>query len=212
MLKSATMSRNPPASVGVPARAVGPSSPSSSRLASHKPNATGQARSAVAAHAPAPAAHPATVSTTGGTPAAASRWPAASSAGLSIARARASSIPGSLTPRRPSAGLYLPGIVVVATGAGAHLGEWQQHAQPAVFGRVEHTMLDTRRDQGAVLGVGHNVVAGGQPLLRGADQRIVTGLAAPHQLPRGPDLSGIHELVHHISDRPHSASQQTPRP
>src|SRR6516165_7516637 len=198
------MSRNPPASVGVPARAVGPSSPSSSRLASHNPNATGQARSAVAAHAPAPAAHPATVSAIGGIPAAASRWPAASSTGLSNALARESSIPGFLTPRRPGIGLHPPGIVLVATSAGAHLGEWQQYAQLSVFGRVEHSMLGTRRDEGAVLGVGHRVVAGGQPFLGGADPRVGAALAAPHQLPRRPDIGGIHEMVHYVTDRPHS--------
>src|SRR6516162_388129 len=205
------MSRNPPASVGAPARAVGPSSPSSSRLASHNPKATGQARSAVAAHAPAPAAHPATVSTIGGTPAAASRWPAASSTGLSNALARESSIPGSLTPRRPGVGLHPPGIVLVAIGVGAHLGEWQQYAQLAVFGRVEHTMLNARRDEGAVLGVGHRVMAGGQPFLGGPDPRVVAGLAPLHQLPRRLDLSGIHELVHHIGNRPHPVGQQTPQ-
>src|SRR5690349_22373013 len=127
------MSRNPPASLGVPARALAPSSPSNSRLASHNLSATGQARSAVAAHAPAPAAHPAAVSAVGGTPAAASRRPAASSAGPSIALIRVSSIPGSL-PGPPAAGEHLPGTGVLTIGTAAHFGQWQQRAQLPALG------------------------------------------------------------------------------
>jgi hypothetical protein len=46
----------------------------------------------VAAHAPAPATHPAPVSAAGGTPAAASLVPARASTGVSVSLIRASSI------------------------------------------------------------------------------------------------------------------------
>jgi len=73
-------------------------------------------------------------------------------------------------------------------------------------------VLDAGRDQGAVLGVGHGVVAGGQPFLGGADTRVSTGLATLHELPRGRDVDCVHELVHHVADRPHPAGQQPPQP
>src|SRR6516225_10649303 len=95
--------------------------------------------------------------------------------------------PAPLSPR-PAASMRYTGIVVLASRTAAHFREWQKYAQVPVLLRVQHAVLDAGRHQRAVLGVGHRVVAGGQPLLGGADPRIVAGLAAPHQLPLGLDI------------------------
>ncbi len=56
-------------------------------------------------------------------------------------------------------------------------------------------MLDAGWDKGAVFGVGHGVVAGGQPFLGGADPRVTTGLAALHLLPAGFSTAAIPWVV-----------------
>ena len=65
-------------------------------------------------------------------------------------------------PRRPAATGHPRPVAAAAGVRGARPGERQQRAQFPVLLRVQPAVLHARGDQGAVLGVGHRVVAGGQ--------------------------------------------------
>ncbi len=69
-------------------------------------------------------------------------------------------------------------------------------------------MLGADRSQGTVLGVGHRIVAGLQPLLHRPQVRVVGDDVLLHQLPSGGDVGGVHELVHDQGDRPDPVPQQ----
>jgi len=69
-------------------------------------------------------------------------------------------------------------------------------------------VLGADRSQGTVLGVGHRIVAGLQPLLHRPQVRVVGDDVLLHQLPSGGDVGGVHDLVHDQGDRPDPVPQQ----